>query len=156
MILQALLTIIGGALLYVFSKSFELYLIKPYHYFKQEVIETKIDLLFYKNILTNAFERESANERFIEKILTCQEKIRSRWSKLSVKYETVPKWIFSRKLPTYEEMKTIEENLIYLSNRSIIYSKNNIIYNDCSESINKLDKIIEYFEKILKSAKPKP
>ncbi|MDP2750386.1 MAG: hypothetical protein Q8O89_06145 [Nanoarchaeota archaeon] len=147
MILQALITLLVAALLYAFSRAFELYLIKPYYNFKREVIETKIDLLFYRNILTASLEKETTNKEFIGKARDCQEKIRSRWSRVSVRYEVVPKWMFSRKLPTNKEIKMIEENLIYLSNRSIF--KRDSVPDDCVNSDKKINEILKIFKKTI-------
>lgn len=146
-IFQASATIFGGALIYAIVNLINIFILKPYSNFKNEVIKTKIDLLFYKNILTNAFEREETNDKFIEEILSCQKKIREQWSKLSVKYHAVPKLLFSWKLPSIEDMHKIEENLIYLSNRFILKSQNRDLPNDCAESENKVRFILNKLSK---------
>ena len=152
MVMQALITIFIGVILYLAYKIIDKYAIEPYYDFKREAIETVIDLQFHSNILTNAFTHTRFPTEFSKKVHNCQERIRERWSKLSVKYEIVPKWIFSSWIPTRQDMNTIESNLLYLSNRTILYLAGRNMPTDCGESAMMLNEIQKLLRKTIASS----
>jgi hypothetical protein len=147
-ILTALFTLIGGCLLFLITKIIELYVINPYYEFKKEIIETEIILRFNSALLTNQFDEKYINhDYFFERLILCQDSTRKQYCKLSVKYKAIPKIFFKKKIPTQKEMKIIENNLLYLSNRNLIKKYNKTT--DCESANNKLEEIYAIFARIL-------
>lgn len=144
--LTAIVTALLGIIIVVLDNS----LIKPYFKFKDNLLKTKICLLFYRNILTNKFIREQTNEEFIIKIKESLDSLRKRWASLSVAYSHIYSGKFSlAKLPKYAEMQTTEKNILNLSNRmdEILVSRDSREEDTCLERDRIVSDLIKFIDK---------
>ena len=150
-VLTFVLTIIGVVLIFSIKKGLELFYINPFLNFKEKLIKTNTNLNFYRNILTNAFNKEEINENFFEKIMKAQETVRADWASLKSAHAlTITKSFLKSKVFSYEEMKKIEKNLLYLSNAPIIRSNQMQRPDDSVDNrYDKINEIEELFKKYL-------
>ncbi len=151
MFLQGSITVLVGIITFLITLVVERFYIAPYYDFKKELISIRINLLFYNNILTNFFERGEINDKFFDKIMTAQEKMREHWAKISTKYYNTNKNLFRilKKIPSKDEMKKIEECLIYLQNSRIVHLKRMPDNDNCLERNEKLNKTLEIINKYI-------
>ncbi|MFT4283152.1 MAG: hypothetical protein ACMXX6_01875 [Candidatus Woesearchaeota archaeon] len=147
MFLQALITVFIGLILYILTKLVERQFIN-YNKFKEELINTKTNLNFYSNILTNRFTKEETTKSFQKYVIDTQKEIRKNWAKLEARYTLVNKTLFKKHILTKKELETLLENLIYLSNRRIIVYNNNQV-DDVSDSIKRYDNTLKIINKYL-------
>jgi hypothetical protein len=149
-VLTSAFTIIGAVLIFSITKILELVYIKPFFNFKDKLVKTNTNLNFHKNILTNAFNRGEINDVFFEKIMKAQETVRADWASLKSAHAITPKLFKNRKkVFSSEEMKKIEENLLYLSNAPIIRSNQMQRPDDCVERLEKVNEIEKISKKYL-------
>lgn len=153
-IITASITILGGILIFLITKLIEKRFIEPYYKYKEGLITIKIDLLFYKNILTNSFTASSVNSEFAIFIRNALKDLRRHWARISTYYYNIhSKKIFSKRLPTYEENKKIESTLLVFSNSlDLILRSNNVkndISNECIKRNEEIEKTIKLIEKYI-------
>lgn len=149
-VLTSALTIIGAVIIFSITKIVELFYIKPFFNFKDKLVKTNTNLNFYRDILTNAFNREEINDDFVKEIKKAQETVRADWASLKSAHAITPK-LFKKlnKVFSSEEMKKIEENLLYLSNAPIIRSNQKQRPDDCVERLEKVNEIEKISKKYL-------
>ena len=150
---SAVFTLAGAILLYVTTRGIEAWAVSPLAAFKEEAIATRINLLFYKNILTNHFAENAISEEWRKTLIQSQNIVRQHWAKLSTRYVTIPVFVrkLERKLPSPGKMKQIEQNLLNISNRSLIFMPGitSSSATDCKDSADKIDFIIEVLDKAI-------
>lgn len=122
--------------------------LQPYFRFKDKLIIIKTNLLFNKNILTDAFHRGSINKIFINEILKIKSSIRKDWAELMSFYSRSIEY----KVPSKNEIKKIGENLLFISNSSLIFEADNkqiSVTQECLERDKKIEEIIEIIDKYI-------
>jgi len=143
-VLGFVLTIIGAVLIFIIINY-----IKHFSNFKEKLIKTNTNLNFNRNILTNAFNREEINDDFVKEIMKAQETVRADWASLKSAHAVTPKLFLKNKVFSSDEMKKIEENLLYLSNAPIIRSNQMQRPDDCVERLEKVKEIEKISKKYL-------
>ncbi|KKR76658.1 hypothetical protein J4460_08075 [Candidatus Woesearchaeota archaeon] len=140
-VLTASLTLIGGVLIFIIQKFIILLFIQPHQEFKEAKSKVKYLLLLNKNIYTNAFDSKGIKKEFEEYVHNSQRELRREWANLYVKYGNLTiRWL----VPKCKDMKTVFDNLIFISNISIIgYSNNKQTSHDCVEVNKKIDNIFK-------------
>lgn len=148
--MEVIYTVIGAVVIFIITLILKLVYIDPFSNFKEKLIKTNTNLNFNRNILTNAFNREEINDDFVKKIKKAQETVRADWASLKSAHAITPK-LFKKgnKVFSSEEMKKIEENLLYLSNAPIIRSNQKQRPDDCVERLEKVNEIEKISKKYL-------
>ena len=147
--MEVIYTVIGAVVIFIITLILKLVYIDPFSNFKEKLIKTNTDLNFYRNILTNAFNREEINDDFVKEIKKAQETVRADWASLKSAHAVAFKFFLKNKVFSSEEMKKIEENLLYLSNAPIIRSNQMQRPDDSVERYDKIKEIEEIFKKYL-------
>ncbi|MFH1224872.1 MAG: hypothetical protein V1676_03635 [Candidatus Diapherotrites archaeon] len=151
-ILSAVLTIFGALIIFLLKDAVENLFIFPKRNFKKSLAKTKASLLFYKNILTNEFKRSEINDAFFEKILQCQKELRENWAEISVTYPLVQKIPVISREPSDDQIKKIQENLLSLSNSTLVYleeTTSNSKLDGCESRRKKVDEILSIINRCL-------
>jgi len=149
-VLSAVFTIFGALIIFLFKDAIENLFIFPKRRFKKKLIEVKANLLFYKNLLTNAFNRAEINDIFFEKIFRCQEKLRKNWVGISITYPAIIRIPIISKEPSKEQIKKIQGNLLFLSNSALVYFEKNQphdISSACTARQEKIDEILSIIDR---------
>ena len=142
-------TVSCAVVIFIITWALKLVYIDPFLNFKDKLIKTNTNLNFYRNILTNAFNREEINDDFVKEIRKAQETVRADWASLKSAHAVALKLFLKSKVFSSEEMKKIEKNLLYLSNAPIIRSSQMQRPDDSVERYDKINEIEEIFKKYL-------
>jgi hypothetical protein len=147
--MEVIYTVIGAVVIFIITLILKLVYIDPFSNFKDKLVKRNTNLNFNRNILTNAFNREEINDDFVKKIMKAQETVRADWASLKSAHAVAFKFFLKHKVFSSEEMKKIEENLLYLSNAPIIRSNQKQRPDDCVERLEKVNEIEKISKKYL-------
>ena len=126
-----------SVLIFIMTNILDLFYIKPYLRFKEEMIKTKITVAFYQNILTNAFDINNLDDIRLNEINKSKKELRDRWANTLVRYENVHIPCFIVRVlkinyPPKVDMDELSNYLLEISNMSLIYTpENTTARNEC-------------------------